>query len=46
MGHFSMVGLGLEDYVSAEPRVILEALCLLCCVIVLLYVFADESVTL
>lgn len=28
VGHFSVVGLGLEDYVSAELRIILEALCL------------------
>lgn len=25
MGHFSVAGLGLEDYVSAEPHVLLEA---------------------
>lgn len=41
-----MVGLGLEDYVSAEPRAIFEALGLLCCVTVLWFVFADESFTL
>lgn len=28
VGHFSVVGLGLEDYVSAELRIVVEALCL------------------